>query len=45
MMSLLDRIRGRNATVENAEPNRIYNVGIDDIKTDIYDKRSQDWVD
>ena len=44
-MSLLDKIRGRNVTVENAEPNRIYNVGIDDIKTDIYDKRSHDWVD
>ena len=43
-MSLLDRIRG-SVTVENAEPNRIHNVGIDDIKTDIYDNRSQNWID
>ena len=44
-MSLLDRFRGKNKTVMNAEPNRIYNVGIDDIRTEVYDNRSQDWVD
>lgn len=45
-MSLWDRIyRGKKKTVQNAEPNRIHTVGLDDIKTDIYDKRSQNWVD
>ena len=44
-MSLIDRIRKRSVIVENAEPNRIHNVGIDDIKTDIYDNRSQNWID
>ena len=44
-MSLLDRIRGKNVEVVNAEPNRIYTVGLDDIKTEIHDNRSQNWVD
>ena len=43
-MSILDRIRGRNVTVKNIEPNRVHNVGVDDIYEDIYDNRSQDWV-
>ena len=44
-MSLLDRIRGKSVTVENVEPNRIHMVGVDDIKTELYDNRSQNWVD
>lgn len=45
-MSIWDRLyRGKKKTVQNAEPNRIHTVGLDDIKTDIYDKRSQNWVD
>lgn len=44
-MSLLDRFRGKNKIVQNAEPNRIHTVGLDDIKTEIYDVRSQNWVD
>ena len=44
-MSLLDRIRGKSVTVENAEPNRIDTVGLSDIKTDIDDPRSRNWVD
>lgn len=43
-MSLLDRIRGKNVTVENVEPNRVHQVGIDDIYDDLYDHRSQNWV-
>ena len=43
-MSLLDRIRGRNVTVENVEPNRVHQVGIDDIYDDLYDPRSENWV-
>lgn len=45
-MSLWDRIyRGRNKTVMNVEPNRIHTVGLDDIKTELHDKRSQNWVE
>ena len=44
-MSLIDRIRGKNTTVQNAEPNRIHIVGLDDIKTEVHDVRSQNWVD
>ena len=45
-MSLLDRLRGtKTITVENAEPNRIDTVGIDDIRVDLEDPRSQNWVD
>ena len=44
-MSLLDRLRGKSVTVENAEPNRIQMVGVDDIKTEIDDNRSHNWVD
>ena len=43
-MSLLDRLRGKRTVVENIEPNRVHTVGIDDIQTDIYDNRSQNWV-
>ena len=46
-MSLLDRFRAdkQNQIVQNAEPNRIHIVGIDDIKTEAHDVRSQNWVD
>lgn len=46
-MSLWDRIyRGRkDVIVQNAEPNRIITVGLDDIKTELHDDRSQNWVD
>ena len=46
-MSILDRFRSRktDVIVKNVEPNRIHNVGLDDIKTEILDKRSVDWVD
>lgn len=45
-MSIFDRIyRGRNKTVQNVEPNRIYTVGLDDIKTEVHDHRSHNWVD
>lgn len=44
-MSIIDRFRGRNVTVQNAEPNRIHTVGLDDIKSELHDKRSQNWVD
>ena len=44
-MSLFDRFRSRkNVIVKNVEPNRVHNVGVDDIKTEVLDKRSQDWV-
>ena len=39
-MSLWDRIyRGKKKVVANAEPNRIYTVGIDDIKAEVHDNR------
>ena len=41
-MSLLDRFR--RVRVENIEPNRVFNVGLDDIEDTLYDKRSEDWV-
>lgn len=46
-MSILDRFRSnkQNQVVKNAEPNRIHSVGVDDIKTEIIDHRSQNWVD
>lgn len=46
-MSLLDRFRSdkQNQIVQNAEPNRIDVVGLDDIKSDIDDDRQQNWVD
>lgn len=44
-MSFLDRFRPRRVEVENVEPNRVFNVGVDDIYNDIWDKRSQDWID
>ena len=46
-MSLLDRFRSdkQNQIVQNAEPNRIDVVGLDDIKADINDERQQNWVD
>lgn len=44
-MSLWDRIyRRRKVEVKNVEPNRVHTVGVDDIKTEVYDKRSQNWV-
>lgn len=44
-MSLWDRVRGRRVEVVNAEPNRVHTVGLDDIKTELHDNRSQNWVD
>ena len=45
-MSFWDRFRrNQNVTVQNVEPNRIHNVGLDDIKTEILDERSQNWVE
>lgn len=41
-MSFLDRFR--RVEVENIEPNRVYNVGLDDIEDSLYDKRSENWV-
>ena len=43
-MSLLDRFRPKRVEVENIEPNRVYNVGLDDIEDTLYDKRSENWV-
>lgn len=44
-MSIWDRIfRDRNVTVKNVEPNRVHNVGVDDIYNEIHDYRSQNWV-
>ena len=42
-MSLLDRFRSdkQDLVVKNAEPNRIHTVGLDDIKADLDDNRSQ----
>lgn len=44
-MSFLDKLRGRNTTVKNVEPNRVYSVGVDDIKTEGLDDRSNDWIE
>ena len=44
-MSLLDKLRGRNTTVKNVEPNRVFSVGVDDIKTEGLDDRSNDWIE
>jgi len=45
-MSIFDRLyRNKNKVVQNVEPNRVFSVGVDDIKTEVYDKRSQNWVD
>ena len=43
-MSFLDRFRRTSVTLKNVEPNRVYNVGVDDITTLELDKRSEDWV-
>lgn len=43
-MSILDRLRPKRVEVENIEPNRVYNVGLDDIEDTLYDKRSENWV-
>lgn len=43
-MSFLDRFRRTEVTLKNVEPNRVHNVGVDDITTTIHDKRSEDWV-
>ena len=44
-MSFIDRFRRKKVTLENVEPNRIHNVGLDDVELghDRY-MRSQDWV-
>ena len=43
-MSFLDRFRRTEVTLKNVEPNRVHNVGVDDITTTIHDRRSEDWV-
>ena len=43
-MSFIDRFRRTKVTLNNVEPNRVHNVGVDDITTALYDKRSEDWV-
>lgn len=43
-MSFLDRFRRTSVTLKNVEPNRVYNVGVDDVTTLELDKRSEDWV-
>ena len=43
-MSILDKLRPKRVEVENIEPNRVYNVGLDDIEDTLYDKRSENWV-
>lgn len=40
----MDRFRPKRVEVENIEPNRVYNVGLDDIEDTLYDKRSENWV-
>lgn len=44
-MSFLDRFKPKRVKVENVEPNRVFQVGYDDIKYTLYDKRSQDWIE
>ena len=44
-MSFLDKLRGKNTTVKNVEPNRVFSVGVDDIKTEVLDNRSNDWIE
>lgn len=41
-MGFLDRFR--RVEVQNVEPNRVVNVGLDDIEDTLYDKRSENWV-
>lgn len=41
-MSFLDRFR--RVEVQNVEPNRVVNVGLDDIEDTLFDKRSENWV-
>ena len=43
-MSFIDRFRRTKVELKNVEPNRVYNVGVDDIATLELDKRSEDWV-
>ena len=43
-MSLLDRLRPKRVEVQNIEPNRVVNVGFEDIEDSLYDNRSEDWV-
>ena len=43
-MGILDRIFSRNVKLENIEPNKVFNVGKDDISA-IQDPRSRDWVE
>lgn len=44
-MSLWDKIYRRNKVVKNVEAETVHTVGVDDIRTEVYDKRSQNWVD
>lgn len=44
-MGLFDKIWKRNVVLPNVEPNRVHHVGVDDISTELYDPRSQDWYD
>lgn len=43
-MSFLDRFRRTEIVLENVEPNRVHNVGKDDITTTEHDIRSEDWI-
>ncbi len=43
-MSILDRFRPKRVEAKNIEPNRVVNVGLDDIEDSLYDKRSENWV-
>ena len=42
-MSFLDRFR--RVEVQNVEPNRVFNVGVDDVESEIHDYRSRNWVE
>lgn len=45
-MSVFDRFRrSKRVEVENAEPNQVFQVGIDDIKLELHDYRSHNWVE
>lgn len=40
----MDRLRPKRVEVQNIEPNRVVNVGFEDIEDSLYDNRSEDWV-
>ena len=45
-MNLKDKLfRPKRVEVQNVEPNRVHNVGLSDIYDDIWDERSQNWID